>query len=173
MNIKIIIILLQLSSEPSHQVLCFRPCQPFKSWTSCYFFINDTKVGEPYDELLQLIAQNNWTLGKFYDDFHVVAIICRLGQAYQNGMCCTGDNHSILTASHYGHRNGPWHGHGRGPWLLSKINKHGWCCRWWCQGHRNMLVFVVVFHVKRRNPTVDSTTVQTVHPTQGSSRPPC
>jgi hypothetical protein len=39
------------------------------------------------------------TLGILYDHLHVIDIICRLGQAYQNGMCRTGDNIIILNAA--------------------------------------------------------------------------
>jgi hypothetical protein len=47
----------------------------FKYGRSPYCFINDTTLAGPYDEL-------HWTLGKIYDHFHLMAIICRRGNAY-------------------------------------------------------------------------------------------
>jgi hypothetical protein len=47
----------------------------FIYWKCPYSFIHDTTSSGPYDEL-------HWTLGKLYDNIHLMAIICRRSQAY-------------------------------------------------------------------------------------------
>jgi hypothetical protein len=46
-----------------------------KYWWSPDWFIKDITLGGPYDEL-------HGTLGRLYDHFHLMAIVCRRGQAY-------------------------------------------------------------------------------------------